>query len=80
MKLDSLVLGYAGAIVSALSMVLLWVLGNLGYYLGAVNMMSQWHEFFNLTISGLVWGIVEATVVSFVVFYLFGVIYNKLVK
>lgn len=77
-KLNPLALGYAGALVAALTMLLLGVLGNLGIYLGAVEMMQQWHVFFNLSIIGIIAGIIEAAVISFVFLYLFGLVYNKL--
>jgi len=76
-KLNSLALAASAAIVAGLSMLILGILGNLGIYMGAVDMMSQWHMFFSLTPFGILSGIVEAAIISFVFFYLFGWIYNK---
>lgn len=78
-KLNALAFGITAAIVSALSMLILGILGNLGIYTGAVEMMIQWHMFFSLRPFGIVTGMVEAAVISFVFFYIFGWIYNKLV-
>ncbi len=78
-KLNSLSLGYAGAIVSAVIMLLLGILGNLGIYSGAVQMMSQWHMFFSLSSLGIVAGMIEGAVITFVLIYAFGWLYNKLV-
>ena len=78
-KLNSLALGYAAAIVSAIVMLLLGILGNLGIYSGAVEMMEAWHLFFSLSIGGIIGGIVESAVISFVFAYIFGTVYNKLV-
>lgn len=77
-KLNSLSLGYAGAIISALMMLLLGVLGNLGYYKSGVEAMKQWHIYFSLSFGGIIMGIIEGAVVSFLFLYLFGWLYNKL--
>jgi hypothetical protein len=79
-KLSPMTLGYSAAIVSAVTMLLLGVLGNIGVYTGAVEMMQQWHVFFSLSIGGIVAGIVEGAVVSFLLAYLFGWLYNKLLR
>ena len=78
-KLNSTALGTAAAIVAALSMLILGIFGNIGIYTGAVDMMSQWHMFFNLSPLGILAGMIEAASISFVFLYLFGWIYNKLV-
>ena len=79
-KLNSLALGYAGAILSAVCMLLLGILGNLGLYTGAVERMQQWHMFFSLSVTGIIAGMVEAAIVSFITLYLFGSVYNWLAK
>ncbi|NQU79419.1 hypothetical protein HQ545_06650 [Candidatus Woesearchaeota archaeon] len=61
-------------------MLLLGIFGNLGVYTGAVDMMKQWHMFFSLSISGIIAGMVEAAIISFVIVYAFVWIYNKLAK
>ena len=71
-------LGLAGAIVSAFVMLLLGILGNLGLYTGAVEMMQQWHLVFSLSLGGIIGGMIEAAIVSFVFLYLFAWVYNKL--
>ncbi len=77
-KLNPLALGGAAAILAALIMLLLGILGNIGVYTGAVDMMQQWHVFFSLSIGGIIAGMAEAAVISFVFVYLFGFVYNKL--
>ena len=77
--LDSLSLGYAGAIISALCMLLLGILGALGLYTGAITMMSDWHMYFSLSLSGIIGGIIEAMIISFIFFYSFAIVYNWLV-
>lgn len=77
-KLNSLTLGYAAAIVSALGMLLLGILGNLGIYVSAVEAMQNWHIFFSLSVGGIIAGMAEAAVFSFAFAYLFGWVYNKL--
>lgn len=78
-KLNALALGYAAAIVAAVIMLLLGILGNLGIYTGAVDMMRQWHMFFSLSIVGIIAGMIEAAVISFVFVYIFGWFYNRFV-
>jgi len=77
-KLNALALGRAAAIVAAVIMLLLGILGNLGIYAGAVDMMRQWHMFFSLSIGGIIAGMIEAAIISFVFVYFFGWLYNKL--
>ena len=79
-KLNALAFGVAAAIVAALSMLLLGIFGNMGIYTGAVEMMSQWHMFFSLTPAGIIAGMVEAAIISFIFFYIFGWVYNKFPK
>lgn len=78
-KLNSLALGYAAAIISAIGMLLLGILGNLEVYTGAIEMMQQWHLFFSLSIVGIITGMIEAAVISFISLFLFGWVYNKFV-
>jgi len=77
--LNALALGYAGAIISAICMLLLGILGNMGLYTGAVAMMSEWHMFFSLSIGGIIGGMIEAAIISFVILYAFAIVYNWLV-
>ena len=79
-KLNSLALGTSAALVAALSMLILGIFGNIGLYLGAVEMMSQWHMFFSLTPFGILTGMTESAVISFVFFYVFAWVYNKMIK
>ena len=78
-KLNALALGYAAAIVAAVIMLLLGILGNLGIYTGAVEMMQQWHMFFSLSVWGIIAGMIEAAIISFVFVYIFGWCYNRFV-
>jgi hypothetical protein len=78
-KLKPLALAGAAAIVAAVIMLLLGILGNIGVYAGAVDMMQQWHMFFSLSIGGIIAGMFEAAVITFVFAHLFGFIYSKLV-
>ncbi|WP_456475007.1 hypothetical protein [Candidatus Pyrohabitans sp.] len=78
-RLNAPALGYAAAILSGATMLLLGVLGRLGIYTTGVQMMQQWHVFFSLSIVGIIAGIFEAAVVGFVYGYLFGRIYNRFV-
>ncbi len=76
-KLNSLAFGTSAALVAAICMLILGIFGNIGVYLGAVEMMSQWHMFFSLTPFGILTGMLEAAIITFVFFYIFGWTYNK---
>ena len=77
-KLRLLVLASSAAIVAAVVMLLLGILGNIGVYTGAVEMMQQWHMFFSLSIGGIIAGMFETAIITFVFIYLFGFLYNRL--
>jgi hypothetical protein len=78
-KLNALAFGGAAAIVASISMLILGILGNLGFYEGGVSMMSQWHMFFTLTPFGIIAGMLEAAVISFIFAYVFAYTYNKII-
>ena len=78
-QLNELAFGYAGAILSAVCMRLLGILGNLGIYTNGVQAMQQWHVIFSLSIGGIIAGIVEGSIAGFVIVYAFGWVYNKFV-
>ena len=77
-KMNTLAFGLAAAITAAFSMLVLSVAGKLGVYTGAVEMMSQWHMFYSLTPLGIITGMAEAAIISFVFFTLFAWIYKLL--
>jgi len=77
-KLNTMAFGTAGGLVAALSMLILGILGKLGFYLGAVEMMRQWHTFFSLTALGILTGMIEAFIITFFFFVIFGWLYNTL--
>lgn len=76
-KLNALALGYASGIVFALTMLLIGILGNLGLYMDGFEAMQQWHVFFDLSILGIILGMIEAAVISFVIAWLIVLVYNK---
>ncbi len=75
-KLNAIALGWTAAVLSALGMLILGILGNFGLYTEAVEIMQKWHLFFDLSIGGIIAGIIEAAVISFITGYLFGWLYN----
>ncbi len=77
-RLNELAFGYSAAIIAAAGMLLLGILGNLGIYLGAVEMMGQWHMYFSLSVLGVATGMIEAAIISFIFGYAFGWAYNRL--
>ncbi len=77
-KLNQNSLALAATIVAATVMLLLGILGNLGIYTGAVEMMIQWHMFFSLSIGGIITGIIEASIITYIFVYYFAWLYNKL--
>ncbi len=79
-KLNPVAFGGAGAIVALAGMLLLGLLGNLGLYMGAVEMMQAWHMLFSLTIGGIIAGMVEGAVIAFIFFWSFAWVYNQLLR
>lgn len=78
--LNPLALGIAAGGVAAISMLVLGIMGNIGLYTGAVNMMQEWHMFFSLDVIGIITGMLEAAIISFVSLFIFGWLYNKFLK
>jgi len=78
-KCNALALGYGIAILSAIYMLALGILANLGIYAGAAQAMQQWHMFFDLSIFGIITGMIEAAVHGFIAGYLIAFFYNKFV-
>jgi len=76
-KLDEKALAWSLAIVAAISMALLWIGGKVGIYEGAAKQMQNMHMFFSLSIGGLIGGVIEAAVLSFVAGWLIAWFYNK---
>jgi hypothetical protein len=68
------------ALWSALLMLVLGILANLGIYTQAAAQMAKWHLFFSLDFIGIVSGMVEAAIVSYVLVYLFVWIYNQVAR
>lgn len=77
-KLRLLTLAGSAAIVAAIVMLILGILGNIGVYSNAVEMMQQWHVFFSPSIGGIIAGMFEAAIITFAFIYLFGFLYNRL--
>ena len=75
-KLNAVAVGYSLAILSGLSMLLFGIFGNLGWYMGAVDAMTQWHVFFDLSFWGIIAGIIEASIWGFVAGWLAVYFYN----
>jgi hypothetical protein len=77
-QINKLTAGYTGAIVAAVSMLLLGILANLGIYVGAAEAMMNWHMFFSLSVFGIIFGMIEAAIITFVFVYVTIWIYYKL--
>jgi ABC-type antimicrobial peptide transport system permease subunit len=78
-KWNEKALAFSLAILSAACMLLLGILGNLGIYTGAVQAMQNWHLFFNLSVVGIIGGMIEATIISFIAGWLIAWLYNKFI-
>lgn len=70
--------GLSLAVLSAVVMLLLGLFGRIGIDMGSFEMMRQWHMFFSSSIGGIVAGMAEAAIISFVFGYAFAFLYNKL--
>lgn len=78
-NLNEKAFGFSAAIISSVIMGLLGIFGNLGIYTGATEQMQKWHMFFSLSIGGIITGMVEAAIISFIFAYAFARVYNKLI-
>lgn len=75
-KLQAKQLAVSFAIWSALLMLVLWLLANIGLYVSAAEQMAKWHVFFSLSFGGLIAGMIEAAIVSYILVFVFVWIYN----
>ncbi len=73
-------LACSGAILAGISMLVLGIGWNVGFYVTAAEQMAKWHMFFDKSILGIITGMVEAAVITFITLYIFGYFYNKLNK
>jgi hypothetical protein len=78
-KLNSTAFGSAAAIVAAAVMLVISILSRLGIYTEAAQMMSSWHIFYTMTFGGILAGMAEAAVITFLLVYSFAAIHNKIV-
>ena len=76
-KLNELALGFAAAALSSVCMLLLGIGWNLGLYSEAAEQMAKWHLFFSPSFLGILGGVIEAAIWSFVGAYVFAWLYNK---
>jgi len=76
-KLQAKKLAVSFAIWSALFMLILWLLANMGLYISVAEQMAKWHVFFSLSFSGLIAGMIEAAIVSYILVLVFVWIYNS---
>jgi hypothetical protein len=53
---------------------------NIGVYAGAAEQMQRWHMFFSFSLGGIIAGIIEAAVHSFILGLFFGWLYNSFAK
>jgi hypothetical protein len=78
-RLNAIAFGMAAAVIAALIMMIIGILSRFGIYTEAAAMMSEWHLFFSPTPIGVLAGMVEAAVSTFVFTYLFAALYNQIV-
>lgn len=79
MKSRTQQLAVTGAIFAALGMLLLSLAESLGFYHGAVTMMTQWHMVYDATsIIGIIGGIIEAMIITYVSILIVVWIYDAL--
>lgn len=79
-KLNPKAIGLSVGILSGIGMLIIGILGAFGVYTEGFEAMKAWHIWFDATAIGIIAGIVEAFVFSFVVGYLFAWLYNRLNK
>lgn len=78
--LNANALALAGAIVAAIGMLLLGIGANVGIYVGAAEQMAKWHMFFTFSFGGIVAGMIEAAIISYIFLYVLAWIYNRILS
>lgn len=73
-------LASSGAIVAAASMLLLGIGANIGIYVGAAEQMAKWHMFFSFSFGGIIAGMIEAAIITYVFLYAFAWVYNRMLE
>ncbi|MFQ5814897.1 MAG: hypothetical protein ACE5G7_00170 [Candidatus Hydrothermarchaeaceae archaeon] len=76
-KLNPIALGYSLGVLSGLTMLVLSIVGRLGYGSDAVAVMAAFHIGYSLNIAGIVIGIIEGAIAGFVGGYLIAYFYNR---
>ena len=71
-KLNPNAVGLSIAILSVACMLLISILANFGIYMDGFEMMKAWHVWYDLTLIGVILGMLEAFIFSYVAGYLFG--------
>lgn len=79
-QLQANALASTGAVVAAFSMLLLGIGANVGVYEGAANMMQEWHLFFSFSFVGIIGGMIEGAIISYVFLYVFALVYNRMAR
>lgn len=79
-KFHAHALATSGAIIAAASMLLLGIGANIGFYAGAAEMMRQWHMFFSFSFVGIITGMIEAVIISYIFLYAGAWVYNKMLE
>lgn len=72
--------GLSAAILAGICMLVIGVLAMFGLYMDAFEAMKAYHLWFDATVVGIILGIVEAFVFTYVVGFLFALLYNKIAK
>lgn len=79
-ELNPKAIGLSAGILSGVCMLIIGILATFGVYMEAFEAMKVWHIWFDATVIGIIAGIVEAFILSFVAGYLFAWLYNKMNK
>jgi len=78
-ELDPFALGYSAAVLGALIMIVLSIVGLLGSGGEAVRIMQAYHIWYSLSGVGIVLGIIEGAIGSFIGGYVIAYFYNRVV-
>ncbi len=77
-KLSPNAIGLAAAILSTVCMLVIGVLAMFEIRMEAFEMMKTMHLWFDATVVGVLLGMVEAFVFTYVAGFLFALLYNRL--
>jgi hypothetical protein len=75
-KLNPKAIGFSAGLLSAVGMLIISVFAAFGVYKEAFEILKSWYFFLDLSVIGVIIGIIEAFVINNVIGFAFAKLYN----